>query len=41
MVIRDKYHAGGKAAFTAHIKQIEEAALDSIHSDLRLRGTDE
>ena len=41
MVIRDMYHAGGEAAFKAHIKRIEEAAVDSIHSDLRLRGTDE
>ncbi len=41
MVIRDMYHSGGEAAFKTHIKRIEEAAVDSIHSDLRLRGTDE
>ncbi|ADY68326.1 MULTISPECIES: hypothetical protein [Rhizobium/Agrobacterium group] len=41
MVIRDMYHDGGEANFKAHIKRIEEAAVDSIHSDLRLRGTDE
>ncbi len=41
MVIRDMYHAGGEAAFLGNIKRIEEAAVDSIYSDLRLRGTDE
>ncbi len=41
MVIRDMYHAGGETAFKAHIKRIEEAAVDSIHTDLRFRGTDE
>lgn len=41
MVIRDMYHAGGEAAFQTHVKRIEEAAVDSIHTDLRLRGTDE
>jgi hypothetical protein len=41
MVIRDMYHSGGEAAFNGHIKRIEEAAVDSIHTDLRLRGTDE
>ncbi|NLS07203.1 hypothetical protein HGP14_28310 [Rhizobium sp. P32RR-XVIII] len=41
MVIRDMYHAGGEAAFNGHIKRIEEAAVDSILTDLRLRGTDE
>jgi hypothetical protein len=41
MVIRDMYHCSGEAAFGAHIKRIEEAAVDSIYTDLRLRGTDE
>jgi len=41
MVIRDIYHAGGEEAFLANIKRIEEAAVDSIYSDLRLRGTNE
>ncbi|KQY23742.1 hypothetical protein [Rhizobium sp. Root482] len=41
MVIRDMYQVGGEAAFKAHIKRIEEAAVDSIYTDLRLRGTDE
>lgn len=41
MVIRDMYHAGGEAAFNAHVKRIEEAAVDSIYTDLRLRGTSE
>jgi hypothetical protein len=41
MVIRDIYQADGEAAFLANIKRIEEAAVDSIHSDLRLRGTNE
>ena len=41
MVIRDIYHADGKVAFLANIKRIEEAAVDSIYSDLRLRGTNE
>ncbi|PTM91962.1 hypothetical protein [Mycoplana dimorpha] len=41
MVIRDMYHGEGEAAFLANIKRIEEAAVDSIHTDLRLRGTDE
>jgi len=41
MVIRDMYHAGGEASFRMHIKRIEEAAVDSIYTDLRLRGTDE
>ena len=40
MVIRDMYHAGGEAAFMGHIKRIEEAAVHSIYTDLRLRGTD-
>lgn len=41
MVIRDMYHAGGESVFKQHISRIEEAAVDSIHTDLRLRGTDE
>jgi L-2-hydroxyglutarate oxidase LhgO len=41
MVIRDIYQAGGETAFNTHIKRIEEAAVDSIYADLRLRGTDE
>ncbi|GGG22742.1 hypothetical protein GCM10010924_60360 [Rhizobium wenxiniae] len=41
MVIRDMYHGGGEAAFSAHISRIEEAAVDSIRTDLRLRGTSE
>ncbi|KAA0683268.1 hypothetical protein DTW90_36550 [Neorhizobium sp. P12A] len=41
MVIRDMYHADGEQAFMDHIKRIEEGAVDSIYTDLRLRGTDE
>jgi hypothetical protein len=41
MVIRDMYHDAGEAVFNAHIKRIEEAAVDSIQTDLRLRGTSE
>lgn len=41
MVIRDMYHGGGEAAFMRYIKRIEEAAVESIYTDLRLRGTDE
>ncbi|MBO0144694.1 hypothetical protein JZX87_26450 [Agrobacterium sp. Ap1] len=41
MVIRDMYHGGGEATFNAHVKRIEEAAVDSIQTDLRLRGTSE
>lgn len=41
MVIRDIYHAGGEQAFMDHPKRIEEGAVDSIYTDLRLRGTDE
>jgi hypothetical protein len=40
MVIRDIYKSGGEAGFKAHIERIEEAAVDSIYTDLRLRGTD-
>jgi len=35
------YHAGGQTEFKTHIKRIEEAAVESIRTDLRLRGTDE
>jgi len=41
MVIRDMYSGGGEVAFNAHVKRIEEAAVDSIYTDLRLRGTSE
>ena len=41
MVIRDMYHADGEEAFLANVKRIEEAAVASIYSDLRLRGTNE
>jgi hypothetical protein len=41
MIIRDMYHSGGEAVFKRHISRIEEAAVDSIRTDLRLRGTDE
>lgn len=41
MVIRDMYRSGGEVAFLGHIKRIEEAAVDSIYTDLRLRGTDD
>lgn len=41
MVIRDMYQPMGEAAFRAHIKRIEEGAVESIYSDLRLRGTNE
>ena len=41
MVIRDMYHGSGEEAFKTQIKRIEEAAVDSIRTDLRLRGTDE
>ncbi|WP_432284277.1 hypothetical protein SLT36_21110 [Aminobacter sp. BA135] len=41
MVIRDMYRSDGEVAFMAHIKRIEEAAVDSIYTDLRLRGTDD
>lgn len=41
MVIRDMYRSGGEASFKAHIKRIEEAAVDSIYVDLRLRGTND
>jgi hypothetical protein len=39
MVVRDIYKTGDEEAFKAHIKRIEEAAVDSIYSGLILRGT--
>ncbi len=41
MVIRDMYLAAGEEAFLANLKRIEQAAVDSIYTDLRLRGTSE
>jgi hypothetical protein len=41
MVVRDLYKSGDEASFHAHIKRIEEAAVDSIYTGLMLRGTDE
>jgi len=41
MVIRDLYLDKGEAQFKAHIERIEAAAVDSIQTDLRFRGTDE
>ena len=41
MVIRDMYRGDGEAAFRTQIERIEEAAVNSIQTDLRLRGTDE
>ena len=41
MIIRDMYHASGETEFRTHIRRIEEAAVNSIQTDLRLRGTDE
>ena len=41
MVVLDLYQSQGEVAFTAHIKRIEEGAVDSIYKDLRLRGTNE
>lgn len=41
IVIRDMYHTGGEQAFMDHIKRIEEEAVESIYTDLRLRGTDD
>ncbi len=40
-LIRDIYHQNDEAEFMAHIKRIEEGAVDSIYTDLRLRGTNE
>jgi hypothetical protein len=40
MVVRDIYKTGTEASFKAHIKRIEEAAVDSIYTGLMLRGTD-
>jgi hypothetical protein len=36
MIIRDMYHSGGEAVFKRHISRIEEAAVDSIRTDLIL-----
>jgi len=33
MMIRDMYRAEGEAAFNTHIGRIEEAAVESIHTD--------
>lgn len=41
MVIRDMYLAAGEESFLANLKRIEQAAVDSIYTDLRLRGTSE
>lgn len=41
MVIRDMYRTGGEEHFKEQIARIEEAAVDSIHTDLRLQGTNE
>ena len=41
MVIRDMYRGEGEASFKAHITRIEEAAVASIYTDLRLRGSNE
>lgn len=41
MVIRDMYRVGGEDNFKAQIARIEEAAVDSIRTDLRLRGTNQ
>ena len=41
MVIRDMYLAAGEEAFLANLNRIEQAAVDSIYTDLRLRGTSE
>jgi hypothetical protein len=41
IVIRDMYRAGGEESFNEQIKRIEESAVDSINSDLTLRGTSE
>jgi len=40
MVIRDMYRAGGEEHFREQIARIEEAAVESIHTDLRLRGNE-
>ena len=41
MVVRDLYKSRDEASFQAHIKRVEEAAVDSIYTGLMLRGTDE
>ncbi len=40
MVIRDLYRGEGEAQFKEHLERIEAAAVDSIQTDLRFRGTD-
>jgi hypothetical protein len=39
MVVRDVYKSGDETSFHAHVKRIEEAAVDSIYPGLMLRGT--
>ncbi|TPI67269.1 hypothetical protein FJ420_16385 [Mesorhizobium sp. B3-1-3] len=41
LVMRDIYKTGDEALFLSHIKRLEESAIDSISTDLRLRGNDE
>lgn len=41
MMVPVIYRAGGEQAFMGHIKPIEEGAVDSIYTDLRLLGTNE
>ncbi len=41
LVVRDMYKTGDEASFKAHIKRLEEAAVDSIQTGLMLRGTNE
>ncbi|MDO9415515.1 hypothetical protein [Pararhizobium sp.] len=41
IVVRDVYKSRDEASFHAHIKRIEEAAVDSIYTGLMLRGTNE
>ncbi|GEO84127.1 MULTISPECIES: hypothetical protein [Alphaproteobacteria] len=41
IVVRDIYRTGSEEEFKAHIKRIEEAAVDSIYTGLMLRGTNE
>jgi hypothetical protein len=40
VIVRDIYKTGDEGVFLSHITRIEEAAVDSIYTDLRLRGTD-
>jgi hypothetical protein len=41
IVIRDMCHANNEAALNLQITLIEEAAINSIHTDLWLRETDD